>query len=143
AVNPTMSAKSTVTTRRSSPPACRDRPQAAQNRAPVGASLPHAGHTMGCSLRTSVQVTGARIVAVVALDPALLSADVAGFLAEYHLATLTTLRPDGSPHVVPVGFVYDVDDRVARIISFPASRKVRNLLDAPGSCAVVCQVDGG
>lgn len=78
-----------------------------------------------------------------ALDPHDLSDEVLAFLGEYHLASLTTLRPDGSPHVVPVGFSYDPADGLARIITFPASRKVRNLLAAPGSRAVVCQVDGG
>ncbi|WP_308249751.1 pyridoxamine 5'-phosphate oxidase family protein [Sphaerisporangium fuscum] len=29
------------------------------------------------------------------------------FLAEPHLATLTTLRPDGTPHVVAVRFTWD------------------------------------
>ena len=38
-----------------------------------------------------------------ALDPHDLGDDVLAFLAERHLATLTTLRPNGSPHVVPVG----------------------------------------
>ena len=42
-----------------------------------------------------------------ALDPAALSDDALAFLATRHLATLTTLRPDGSPHVVPVGFTWD------------------------------------
>lgn len=78
-----------------------------------------------------------------ALDPHDLSEEVLAFLGEHHLASLTTLRPDGSPHVVPVGFSYDPADGRARIITFPASRKVRNLIAAPGSRAVVCQVDGG
>lgn len=77
------------------------------------------------------------------IDPRHLSGDVSAFLADHHLATLTTLRPDGSPHVVPVGFSYDPSDGIARIISFASSRKVRNLVAAPGSRAVVCQVDGG
>ena len=51
------------------------------------------------------------------LDLHHLSDDVLAFLAERHLATLTTLRPDGSPHVVPVGFSYDPDTKVARIIT--------------------------
>ena len=38
------------------------------------------------------------------LDPAALARDALDFLTERHLATLTTLRRDGSPHVVPVGF---------------------------------------
>ncbi len=78
-----------------------------------------------------------------AIDPRDLSPEVSAFLAEYHLATLTTLRPDGSPHVVPVGFSYDPAAGLARIITFPQSRKARNLVASPGSRAVVCQVDGG
>jgi PPOX class probable F420-dependent enzyme len=77
------------------------------------------------------------------LDPAALPEDVLGFLGERHLATLTTLRPDGSPHVVAVGFTWDGDAGLARVISFAASRKARNLVAAPGSRAAVCQVDGG
>lgn len=78
-----------------------------------------------------------------ALDPHDLGEDVAAFLAERHLATLTTHRPDGSPHVVPVGFGYDPTDGIARIITFAPSKKAHNLLADPGSRAVVCQVDGG
>jgi PPOX class probable F420-dependent enzyme len=77
------------------------------------------------------------------LDPAALPEDVLGFLGERHLATLTTLRPDGSPHVVAVGFTWDGDAGLARVISFAPSRKARNLVAAPGSRAAVCQVDGG
>lgn len=40
------------------------------------------------------------------IDPRVPSDDVLSFLAERHLATLTTLRVDGSPHVVAVGFTY-------------------------------------
>ena len=57
------------------------------------------------------------------------------FLREYHLATLTTLRPDGTPHVVPVGFTWDPDAALVRIITFGPSRKAQNLLAAPGSRA--------
>ncbi|HMQ25077.1 MAG TPA: TIGR03618 family F420-dependent PPOX class oxidoreductase [Acidimicrobiales bacterium] len=63
------------------------------------------------------------------------------FLAERHLATLTTLRPDGSPHVVPVGFSYDPEARLVRIITARSSRKARNVGD--GGRAAVSQVDGG
>ena len=62
------------------------------------------------------------------------------FLAERHLATLTTLRADGSPHVVAVGFGYDADDHVVRIITFDGSTKVRNA--RRGGRAAVSQVDG-
>jgi len=78
-----------------------------------------------------------------AYDPADLPDEALAFLQERHLATLTTLRPDGSPHVVAVGFTWDGDAGLARIITFAPSRKVRNLLAAPGARAAVCQVDGG
>ena len=68
-------------------------------------------------------------------------AAVLDFLAERHLATLTTLRADGSPHVVPVGFGYDAVARVARIITFAGSQKVRNV--ARGGRGALSQVDGG
>ncbi len=78
-----------------------------------------------------------------ALDPTDLSDDVLEFLRERHLATLTTLRPDGSPHVVAVGFTWDDEARLARVITWDDSKKARNVLESPGSRAVVCQVDGG
>lgn len=75
------------------------------------------------------------------IDPAELDVAVAGFLAERHLATLTTLRSDGSPHVVAVGFSYDPATQTARVITFAGSVKARNA--ARGGRAAVCQVDGG
>lgn len=78
-----------------------------------------------------------------ALDPAALPQEALDFLAERHLATLTTLRPDGSPHVVAVGFTWDPPAGLVRVISFAASRKARNLVASPGSRAAVSQVDGG
>ncbi|MBM3718143.1 MAG: TIGR03618 family F420-dependent PPOX class oxidoreductase [Actinobacteria bacterium] len=76
-----------------------------------------------------------------ALDPTTLSAEVLAFLVERHLASLTTLRADGSPHVVPVGFSFDPVSRTVRIITFPSSVKYRNALR--GGRAAVSQVDGG
>ena len=72
--------------------------------------------------------------------PAALSSAALEFVRARHLATLTTLRPDGSPHVVPVGFTWDAEDRVVRVITSGGSRKARNA--AGGGRAVVCQVDG-
>jgi PPOX class probable F420-dependent enzyme len=69
-----------------------------------------------------------------------LGADALAFVAERHLATLTTLRADGSPHVVAVGFTYDADRHVARVITFAPSVKARNAA-RPGRAAV-SQVDG-
>ncbi|KOU84207.1 pyridoxamine 5'-phosphate oxidase family protein [Kitasatospora sp. NPDC052868] len=66
------------------------------------------------------------------------------FWSEYHLCTLTTLRPDGRPHVVPVGVTLDADAGVARVITRKSSKKVDNILAADGPARVaVCQVDGG
>jgi F420H(2)-dependent biliverdin reductase len=69
------------------------------------------------------------------------------FVTERHLATLTTLRSDGTPHVVPVGFTWDVDQGVLRITTRDGSQKVRNIERAAASGepvrAAVCQVDGG
>jgi PPOX class probable F420-dependent enzyme len=67
--------------------------------------------------------------------------EVLAFLAERHLATLTTLRADGSPHVVPVGVTYDAATRTARVITSGSSAKARNVCDGQGRVAV-CQVDG-
>jgi PPOX class probable F420-dependent enzyme len=66
------------------------------------------------------------------------------FLNEYHLCTLTTLRPDGRPHVVPVGVTVDAVAGVARVITRKSSRKVANILAGGGTARVaVCQVDRG
>lgn len=67
--------------------------------------------------------------------------EVLAFLRERHLATLTTLRADGSPHVVPVGFGYHPDERVVRVITFAGSQKAKNA--ERGTRAAVSQVDGG
>lgn len=75
-----------------------------------------------------------------ALDPADLPAAVRDFLQERRLATLTTLRADGSPHVVPVGFTWDATAGVVRVITSGGSVKARNA--GSGGRAVVCQVDG-
>jgi PPOX class probable F420-dependent enzyme len=80
-----------------------------------------------------------------ALDIDTLDDSVLTFLRERHLATLTTLRTDGSPHVVAVGFSYDVEAQVARVITWGASQKSLNAarMQVAGQRAAVCQVDGG
>jgi PPOX class probable F420-dependent enzyme len=75
------------------------------------------------------------------LDPKALPTDALEFLAEYHLASLTTLRADGSPHVVPVGFSYEPEAQLVRIITRGGSQKVANA--RRGGRAAVSQVDGG
>ncbi|MCX3060465.1 pyridoxamine 5'-phosphate oxidase family protein [Streptomyces beihaiensis] len=70
--------------------------------------------------------------------------DFLSFWRERHLCTLTTLRPDGTPHVVPVGVTYDAEARVARVITDKSSRKIAHILAAGAGPArvAVCQVDG-
>ena len=70
-----------------------------------------------------------------------LSGEALAFLDERHLATLTTLRADGSPHVVAVGFTFDAAAGIARVITSEGSQKVRNV-DRRAN-AVLCQVDRG
>ncbi|AYC39741.1 pyridoxamine 5'-phosphate oxidase family protein [Streptomyces griseorubiginosus] len=72
-------------------------------------------------------------------DPSYLS-----FWRERHLCTLTTPRPDGTPHLVPVGVTYDPEARLARVIASRTSAKVRHVLAAgeEGAAVAVCQVAG-
>lgn len=71
--------------------------------------------------------------------PADLPSAARDFLAERHLATLSTLRADGSLHVVPVGFTWDHDTAVARVITHGDSVKARNA--SRGGRAALCQLD--
>jgi PPOX class probable F420-dependent enzyme len=72
-----------------------------------------------------------------------LTPEFVAFWTERRLATLTTIRPDGTLHVVPVGVTVDADTATARVISSRGSRKVRNVAVAPGAALVaLCQVDG-
>lgn len=66
------------------------------------------------------------------------------FWREYHLCTLTTLRPNGTPHVVPVGATFDPETGIARVITGRDSRKARNIRAAgpSGMRVAVCQIDG-
>ncbi|MET7467362.1 pyridoxamine 5'-phosphate oxidase family protein [Micromonospora sp. NPDC005686] len=69
---------------------------------------------------------------------------VARFFADRHLATLTTPRADGTPHVVPVGVTFDAAARLARVITSAGSAKARHVAAAgpDGVPVAVCQVDG-
>ncbi|MFE7570460.1 pyridoxamine 5'-phosphate oxidase family protein [Streptomyces sp. NPDC057539] len=73
------------------------------------------------------------------------SPDFLAFWSERHVCTLTTLRPDGSPHVVPVGVTYDPAAGLARVITNKNSTKVANILAAgpEGARVAVCQVEKG
>jgi F420H(2)-dependent biliverdin reductase len=69
-----------------------------------------------------------------------LTDDAMAFLTERHLAMLTTLRADNSPHVVAVGFTFDPKTHIARVITTGGSQKAVNA-DERG-VAVLSQVDG-
>jgi PPOX class probable F420-dependent enzyme len=60
------------------------------------------------------------------------------FVADYHLATLSTIGPGGGIHVVAVGFTFA--DGIIRIITSDHSQKVRNIERDPR--ATVAQVSG-
>jgi F420H(2)-dependent biliverdin reductase len=73
------------------------------------------------------------------------SPEFLAFWREYHLCTLSTPRPDGSPHLVPVGVTYDPEAGLARVITNKNSTKVANILAAgpDGARVAVCQVQKG
>ncbi|MFM2073641.1 MAG: hypothetical protein RLZZ623_3905 [Actinomycetota bacterium] len=75
------------------------------------------------------------------MSPDQLSDEAISFLTERHLGTLTTLRPDGSPHVVAIGFTFDRERSLVRVITFASATKAHNA--SLGGRAAVCQVDGG
>ncbi len=75
-----------------------------------------------------------------ARTPNELQPDDLAFLTERHLGTLTTLRGNGTPHVVAIAFTYDPDNGSARVIASEGTQKVVNA--ERGGRAVVCQVDG-
>lgn len=69
-----------------------------------------------------------------------LTDDALAFLTERHLAMLTTLRSDNSPHVVAVGFTFDPKTHIARVITTGESQKALNA--ERGGIGVLSQVDG-
>ena len=75
-----------------------------------------------------------------AISTTRLTNDALAFLTERHLAMLTTLRADNSPHVVAVGFTFDPKTHIARVITTGGSQKALNAERA--GVAVLSQVDG-
>lgn len=74
-------------------------------------------------------------------SPAEVNDDGLAFLTVRHLATLTTLLPDGRPHVVPVGFTWDGAHGLARVITSGTSQKAHNAARDPR--VAIGQLDGG
>lgn len=75
-----------------------------------------------------------------AYDVAQLPEEVLGFLSERHLGMLTTFGRQERPHVTAVGFTYDPNERLVRIITLGGSQKAVNA--GRGGRAAVGQVDG-
>ncbi len=78
------------------------------------------------------------------MDPGAPDAAYLAFWRERHICTLTTLRADGSPHVVPVGVTYEPEARLARVITSSTSAKARHvrLAGEEGARVAVCQMEG-
>jgi F420H(2)-dependent biliverdin reductase len=74
------------------------------------------------------------------MTPADLPSVALAFLAERHLASFTSLRADGTPHVVPVGFTWDAAHSIARVITTSGNQKALNA--ARDGSVVLCQIDG-
>ena len=74
--------------------------------------------------------------------PPAFSDDLLGFWRERHLCAVTTLRADGSPHVVPMGIVLDPEHGLAWGITSGTSQKVANLRRGTDPRTAVNQVDG-
>lgn len=85
--------------------------------------------------------TGGDVTGPVTLTEAQLA-----FVTDRHLATLSTVRRDGTPHVVPVAFTWDAARGRARITTRSTSVKARRIArggpDGGPLPAALCQVDG-
>jgi PPOX class probable F420-dependent enzyme len=66
------------------------------------------------------------------------------FWRERRLASLSTVRADGTVHAVPVGVTLDAGAGLARVITSGDSHKARQVLAAgpAGAAVALCQVDG-
>ncbi|GAA1480212.1 F420-dependent biliverdin reductase [Gordonia sinesedis] len=85
-------------------------------------------------------LTGTRYAGTMPRSTADLAAAALEFLSERHLGTFATTRADGTPHVAAVGFTFDPESGVARVITSDGNQKVRNV-ERDGYAALT-QVDG-
>ena len=76
-----------------------------------------------------------------AITPTQLDDAAQAFLAEVHLASLTTTLADGRLHVVPVAYTWVPEDHTIRIVTRSGSVKVANA--ERGSEGALSFVDGG
>src|SRR6478752_8338921 len=63
------------------------------------------------------------------MDTPLVTARIVRFLEQEPVVWLSTVRPDGQPHLVPTWFWWDGEALL--VFSKPAARKVRNLRANP------------
>jgi PPOX class probable F420-dependent enzyme len=71
-----------------------------------------------------------------------LPAATRAFLTRPRTATLTTLRPDGTPHVTPVRFTFDAATGLLRVTTRAGARKARNVVaGGPTARVALCQAD--
>lgn len=77
----------------------------------------------------------------VSFGPTSLDGLTIAFLTERHLATLSVVRPNGRVHVSPVGFTFDPETGLARVITSATARKAVHA--AAAGRVSLCQVDGG
>jgi len=70
--------------------------------------------------------------------------EFAQFWRDHRVSTITTLRRDGSPHVVPVNCTIDLDTAIARVLTSGHSAKARHvrLGGEEGARVALTQVDG-
>ena len=59
------------------------------------------------------------------LSPQETTAALNEFVSEKHLGILTLVRKDGRPHSTPVGFMWDDENKVVKIITWSGSLKTR------------------
>ncbi len=77
------------------------------------------------------------------LNPSALPQDMLDFLVERHLATLTIVKADHTPHVTPVGVTYEPERTLARVITWADSWKAKHVSSLGTAAVAVCTVDGG
>ncbi len=78
------------------------------------------------------------------MEPIELSPEMQKFVTERHLASLTIVTATGRPHVTPVGFTWDPEDQIVRVITWAGSIKAKILKRSEHPLkAAICQVDGG
>ncbi len=77
------------------------------------------------------------------IDPTDPGDDVHTFLSERHLASLTVMKADGTPHVTAVGFTYEPSTKTARVITWADSWKAKHVSSQGSVPAAICTVDGG